>query len=112
MFCADLQGGPDEPGVADDEPFFLGLVGFVVLAAATGAYLRRDRTAAARVVGAALGILVVGTALSPVQLALTRLPGNAWWQPELAFVVAALMALVVVCTVAAPARRATHDVSR
>jgi hypothetical protein len=87
--------GPDEASVPEAVAFFVGLAGFVVFAAATGSTLARGRRTAAVVAAAAAGVVVGVVVLGVVQLLLSALPGDAWWQPETAFVVGALGALAV-----------------
>jgi hypothetical protein len=89
------QGGPDADSAPEAVAFFVGLLGFVVLAASTGILLRSGGGTGTKVAAAVLGVVAAALTLGVVQLALTALPGDHWWQAELAFVVGALAALAV-----------------
>lgn len=96
MLVMVSQGGPEEGSAPENVAFFLGLVGFLILAASFATTVISARGVGRRVLASVVGILVAVLALGLVQEALTALPGDAWWQPEAAFVVAAVAALVIV----------------
>lgn len=98
-----LQGGPDPDSVPEAVAFFVGLVGVIVAAAATGAHLAREQSVVWRI-GAAIGaVLATAAVVSAGQAALGALPGDGWLQEEAIFGLVGLVA-VAAATVALRAR--------
>ena len=89
-----VQGGPEPAtSVPENIAFFVGMIGLIVAATATGVHLTRDRPLAWRVLAAVTGVVAVALALGLGQMILTALPGDSWWQEESIFGVLGLGAL-------------------
>jgi hypothetical protein len=88
-----LQDGPDPDSIPEAVAFFVGLLGVMIAAAATGAFLARERPPVRRV-GAAVGAVVAtGVVIGIGQWALGSLPGDGWLQEEAIFGLVGLVAL-------------------
>lgn len=94
MVVMAVQGGPEPAtSVPENIAFFAGMIGLVVAAAATGAFLARRRAKRWRVVAGVVAVVVVALVLGAGQSLLTALPGDSWWQEESIFGVLGLVAL-------------------
>lgn len=94
MVVMAVQGGPEPAtSVPENIAFFAGMIGLVVAAAATGAFLARRRATRWRVVAGVVAVVVVALVLGAGQSLLTALPGDSWWQEESIFGVLGLVAL-------------------
>ena len=95
MIILAAQGGPDPDSVPESIAFIVGLLGVLVAAAATGAYLARARSPGRRGLAAGATVLVMSVVVGLGQVALPALPGDSWVQEEMIFGVVGLLAVVV-----------------
>jgi len=89
------QGGPEAGSIPETLAFLVGLVSFVVFAAALGHMLMRAHRPVMKALASVAAVVLAALTLGVVQLLLTALPDDAWWQPELAFVGAGVAALLL-----------------
>lgn len=100
------QGGPELNSAPENMAFFIGLVGVVIAASASGVHIERTKPVWRRVLAGIAGIVALALVISLGQWALPAMFGDGWVPEEAIFGIVGLLAVVAALLAFAGPRRA------